>query len=503
MRTIGALAALMAGTGGESLAAGMSADFTREIGPIRRELHSSGFGPQICSCPQQYIDDIKSMGFFSSRTHDWALINPNQRVCDYFHLFPLMHLDAKDRKNYVFAPTDYLLKRTREEIGHDVFFRLGTSIEHSGKVHFNALIPEDFDKVAEIFAGTVRHYNRGWAGGYEWGIKYWEIWNEPDGLDTMWCMPGGDEGCDPKTQDELLIRNRRRALFTKFFVICLKRLKSEFPDIFVGGPAMCDGMNEPYFRAIFEACKTAGVKPDFISWHHYAEDPQVLARAIERGRMLCDEYGFTKCELVINEWHYFSFSDYDWNMLRSPDSEVVRKIWGGPRSHNGIDSSCFNLACLSMFQTSKLDQGFYYGCQNIGDWGYMDESRRKYKVFYGLRLFGDFVRKYSRLCAATGDDPEKDPVITVLPAKSADGRSCAVLVSDYRVRTREMVLDIKGVPENAKVEAWVHDQTHDFAPADFRFEKGRLVLRKVDEESAAFMVEFKWNPSVKRPAGCL
>ena len=68
-------------------------------------------------------------------------------------------------------------------------------------MHFNALIPEDFDKVAEIFAGTIRHYNKGWGNGHEWGIKYWEIWNEPDGNNTMWCLPDGDLGVG-ETEDE-------------------------------------------------------------------------------------------------------------------------------------------------------------------------------------------------------------------------------------------------------------------------------------------------------------
>ena len=167
------------------LAAVVSVNFNSEIGKLRPELHSSGFGPLVCSCPKERVDEIGTMGFKAARTHDWALINPGERVCDYYHIFPLMHLDAKDPKNYVFGPTDYLLRRTREEAGLDVFFRLGTSIEHSGpNIHFNTLIPEDFDKVAEIFAATVRHYNRGWANGFEWGIKYWEIWNEPDGVNS-------------------------------------------------------------------------------------------------------------------------------------------------------------------------------------------------------------------------------------------------------------------------------------------------------------------------------
>jgi len=151
----------------------MTVDFAKEGRALRPELHSSGFGPTICSQTQQDLDDVKAMGFKAARTHDWGGINWNQRCCDYFYIFPLMHLDPKDPKNYYFAPTDYLLKRTREEAGLDVFFRLGTSIEHSGpEIHFNAAIPEDFDKVAETFAATVRHYNRGWADGYKWDIKY-------------------------------------------------------------------------------------------------------------------------------------------------------------------------------------------------------------------------------------------------------------------------------------------------------------------------------------------
>lgn len=63
-------------------------------------------------------------------------------------------------------------------------------------MHFNSLIPEDFDKVAEIFAATVRHYNRGWADGYNWNIKYWEIWNEPEGIQNMWTPAEGAAGKD-------------------------------------------------------------------------------------------------------------------------------------------------------------------------------------------------------------------------------------------------------------------------------------------------------------------
>lgn len=54
------------------LLAALTVDFNVETVPVRPELHSSGFGPLVCSCPQESIDDIRSMGFAAARTHDFA-----------------------------------------------------------------------------------------------------------------------------------------------------------------------------------------------------------------------------------------------------------------------------------------------------------------------------------------------------------------------------------------------------------------------------------------------
>ena len=471
---------------GAILLAALTADFTSETGRIRPELHSSCFGPQICSCSSNDLADIRSMGFKASRTHDWALLNAGQRVCDYLQIFPLMHLDAKDPRNYVFKPTDYLFKRTREELGHDIFFRLGPSIEHSGnKVHFNAAIPEDFDKVAETFAGTIRHYNRGWAEGFNWNIKYWELWCEPDGVSNMWCLPEGDMAENGDKEEQKRRDLKRRDLFVKFFVKCLKRIKSEFPDVKVGGPGMCD-MNRDYFRALLAGCKEAGVAPDFISWHHYVDVPEWIIGEVNAARRLCDEFGFKDCELIISEFHYFCFELYGWKELRSPDPEVRRRAWSGPGSHNGIDSSCFNLALMSKFQRSCLGQAFYYGCKNVGAWGFKDAMNAKYKVFYGLQLFGEMMRGYTRMYATTDEG-----TVTMLAASSADGGKRALLVTDYRGKGSEVAVDVKGIPDGAKITARVHDYTRDLAPADFTFIGGRLTLKKADANSAAFFVTFE------------
>ena len=471
------------------LAAALAVDFGTETGKIRPELHSSGFGPTICSQTEQDLADVKSMGFACARTHDWALVNPNQRVCDYFHIFPLMHLDATKPENYVFGPTDYLLKRTREEVGLDIFYRLGTSIEHSGeKVHFNSLIPEDFDKVAEIFAGTVRHYNRGWANGHEWNIKYWEIWNEPDGNNNMWCLPGGDElSWEAKTPEETEKKERRLKLFSEFYVKVLKRLKSEFGDtIKVGGPALC-AYREDYFRRLLDACKAAGVAPDFISWHAYANDPLQMNTDAEKARALLDEYGFTACESIVNEWHYFGYGDYDWtDMQRCSDPKVKQRIWSGPRSHNGIHSACFTLATLVNLQHSKLSQAYYYGCSHVGSWGFKDSFQEKYKVFYALKLFGDLVKKYPVICASTSES-----TYTTLAVKSADGAKKAALVVDYGGPKQKGTISFKGVDPTAKATVTVLDDTHNLVKIPFALRDGAVEFEKFDGNSAAGLIEFE------------
>ncbi len=445
-------------------------DFTKVAGKVRHELHSSGFGPMICSCPPSAIADIKEMNLLNARTHDWALINPGQRVCDYFHIFPLQHLDAKDPKNYVFAPTDYLLKLTREETGLGIFFRLGTSIEHSGeKVHFNSLIPTDFDKVAESFAGTIRHYNKGWADGFNWGIQYWEIWNEPDGHNNMWCEPNESENNDPA----------RRKKFVRFFTTVLKRLKGEFPEIKVGGPALCS-MREDYFTDLLTACKEAGVAPDFISWHYYGDNPDVMITSADKARELCDSLGFNQCELILNEWHYLGCS---WKDLRDPSPEIKKRVWSGPASHNGIDSACFTLSALAKFQTSKLGQAYYYGCRHDGSWGYKGADNNKFKVWYALKIFGDIIRDTPVLC-----EPSFSEHLVVFPTKSADGKAQRLLVVDYRGGKSEISLDIAGA--GAVKSALLLDYTHNATPVEVDCQDGKLLLRKPDTNSAAFVINF-------------
>ena len=142
------------------------ADFSVSTGKVRKELYGSGL--HIFTAHRHIHDNtdvFKTLRFPIVRNHDWALNNPNQRMIDVHHIFPLMHLDPADEKNYVFGPSDEVI-RLVYEAGSKVFYRLGTSIEHTEGVHFNANPPEDFEKYAEVCAAIIRHYTKGWNNGF-------------------------------------------------------------------------------------------------------------------------------------------------------------------------------------------------------------------------------------------------------------------------------------------------------------------------------------------------
>ena len=436
------------------------ADFGKVVGKVNPLLHNSNSAPDIHSRSLRKHDaELRKMNFQLSRTHDWALWTNGKRIIDTHFIFPLMKLDPKDPTNYYFDATDEALRVCQEEAGIGIFYRLGTSIEHSEGRHFNTLIPEDFEKYAEVLAGIVRHYTKGWANGFHYDIQYWEIWNEPDLGPKMWC--GEYESFPP------------------FFITVLKRLKSEFPELKIGGPALC-GLNIPKTKLLLDACAKAGVKPDFFSWHCYTADPDGLAAQAGIARKLLDDAGFPETELCINEWHYLE----TWEEIHSKITpESFRR---GQEAAHGINSAAFNTSVLSGWQYTLLDTAFYYGARWEGSWGYVTADQQLDKNFYSLCLMGDMIRDYTELCAV-----ENRSSVRLMAAMAADGKSAALLVSDFRGLLKTVTVRIRGL-ETAKIESAVRlDAVSNNDPAAAQWDGKELRLEKEAEGSAVFMVRFR------------
>ena len=420
-------------------------DFGCRNGVIR-PLSGTNFGPKITTQSHFDWNEIyRKIGFSSVRLHDIPLSEPGSRMVDTTFVFPLSKADPANPDNYYFKQTDYYFENIMS-VGGDIYYRLGVSIDH-GKKRFVALMPHDFEHYAEVCAGIVRHYNHGWANGHHWNIKYWEIWNEPESIE-MWNGTFDD--------------------YLDLFVTVFKRLKSEFPEIKVGGFSAMS-LNIQLFRKMAQRCAEAGIVPDFISWHHYSANMDGMIFQPFAARFMADAIGFENAELHLTEWHYIGIG---------PGTEA------GYNDMGGIDSAAWTAGVIMNWQDSPLDLSHFYHA-GFGPYGIFGNYRELKKVYYALSGCGELQTRYNRrvrnsaVLSGTG----------LLGGKDKDGNGM-VLYSCFKNSDDSVKLVVKGIPDNAEIYVYILDEQNDMKSIEYK-RNGDLFEMKKSSGSAIFKIEFK------------
>ena len=435
----------------------ITADFTKVLAPLKRDIHGSNGAIKFSLAGiDSFEKEYSQLHFSIARTHDWPLWNQGQRCIDTHFVFPLEHLDPKDPANYVFGPTDEILSRYTR-LGEKILYRLGTSIEHSD-VHFNALMPKDFNQYAEILAGIVRHYTHGWANGFHYDMMF-EIWNEADLGEKMWS------GTLPQ--------------FENFFGTVLARLKAEFPDIIVGGPAYTTHY-PVYLENILKACAEKGVAPDFISWHTYAYTPDYVMEQTNIVRKLLDDNGFQNTKTCLDEWHYLE----NWDGL-SQNTTPKNRCKAIATLHSA-KSAVFNLAVLAGWQSAPMDMACYYGSSPDGPWGYRNADFQLDKNYHSMKLYGDILQNFTHLTESTIDDTEIYK-ISVINCKS---NSCGILIADWDAKLPQFQAKAVGIPEGATATALILDETSDLAEIPVKRDGDLFTIEHQNHGPAACLLQF-------------
>lgn len=267
-----------------------------------------------------------------ARTHDsnYCSNYGAPHTVDITAVFPDFSANVNKESSYDFTLTDRYLESIRSA-GTEVFYRLGQSIEHAAK-KYGIYPPESSRKWAQICEHIIRHYNEGWADGYEWNIRYWEIWNEPD-LDSEEARrtnPRTWAGTDEE--------------FFDLYETTAKHLKKCFPDLKIGGPASCG--NEKWSAAFIAEMARRRVPMDFFSWHIYHSKPGKVASIAERFRRMLDDNGYTTTESILNEWNY----------VKGWTDQYVYSI----RQMNSLKGAAFTAATMAALQYAPLDMAMYY-----------------------------------------------------------------------------------------------------------------------------------------------
>jgi len=196
--------------------------------------------------------------------------------------------DPDNQAHYNWFSTDSALNEF-ESMGVDAYFRLGTSYPNEQYVIQPNNPPLDpdgihFSNFAELCRRTVMHCNGDWDNGLNMNIRYWEIWNEPEGL--FW--------------------NGSPLQFYQMYKAARESIKDYDPELMVGAlsalPTTTLEMDTTYSSAFFSWLLDNNLSLDFYSWHIYGiQNPYALMDFGQKMRANLDTHGFSNAESHVAE----------------------------------------------------------------------------------------------------------------------------------------------------------------------------------------------------------
>ncbi len=393
-------------------------DFSKQTGKIK-PLHG------VCCAPyskrsdhgQPYIEKhFNEASIPYCRLHDCCGGYGGTYFVDISNVFPNFSADENDPESYDFYYTDEYIKAIQDN-GCETYYRLGETIEWGSK-KYRTRIPVSYEKWARICEHIVMHYNEGWANGFHYNLKYWEIWNEPEnpgdaGVRCQWGETNED--------------------FYRLYEVASKLLKSRFPDIKIGGYGSCGfyavSRENPwpaskefvkFFVNFLEMVKATNSPLDFFSWHIYTLDIKELLINAKYVRETLDKYGFTKTESHLNEWN---ISDEGTGF----DIKHTEK------------AAAFLTSVMCMLQnTNYVDMAMYYCFSLLARYnGILNQNDLSVSPpWYAFVAFGELYRLKNEVYVEV-DSPQIQAA-----AARCEGNG-AIIISNYESEDETVALNIK------------------------------------------------------------
>ncbi len=388
----------------------MNINFGNIVGKIK-PMHAVGGAPYYGNT-YDFCHYLQEAHIPYSRLHDQGLDAMRPKV-DIPRIFPNFEADVNDPAAYDFEYTDHMLA---ELLKYDCipYYRLGVTIENAVRQGFkprNIYPPADFQKWAEICEHIIRHYNEGWADGFHYDLKYWEIWNEPE---------NGHPGAPVKRMNQCWLGTKEE--FYEFYGTVAKHLRKCFGDtVKIGGYAACtmygffpdevppsraDGSaayRMEFFEGFLDYAQKNNVPLDFFTWHSYWDTPHNFIMA-KKFREHLDAYGFTHTESHFNEWNtHYTVEERGTAEAAAHTAAVMLGMQDLP-----VD--------MLMYYDARFGTSVYGGLFNC-------ESRQPYPTYYALKAFGElYVLGQQAECII-----EEEGIFAVA---ATDGEKQAVMISN-------------------------------------------------------------------------
>ena len=139
----------------------------------------------------------------------------------------------------------------------------------------NTTPPKSYERWCDLVVALLSHLidRYGESDVTTWPI---EVWNEPN-------LPGFWEHADMKE-------------YCKLFKETFTAIKDFNPSFKVGGPAICGVKDAEWIKGFLDFCKESGLKPDFITRHHYTIEFPEADGHYDYSALMDEEEGFANLQ---------------------------------------------------------------------------------------------------------------------------------------------------------------------------------------------------------------
>lgn len=368
----------------------VTVDAAKTVGVIRSLQGMSGTPVPGDASHPDFTSQFQHLGVNIVRTHDVDCSGTSDiDGLGVNRIFRDWNANPDDPSSYNFGPTDRaVLSIVRS--GAQVEYSLGRSDLRCAGIAANNTPPPDPQRYAIVARHVAEHYNDGWDDGYHLGIRYWEIWNEPD-LFPFWSGSS--------------------AQFYALYADTARALKSLHPWMQIGGPALTTNNDlTGYRQSLLTYIRENHLPLDFYSIHHYTdftEDPFDFVRLADEYRALLNRYGFTHTRIQLTEWNY--------GLIDNP-TEPQR--------------AAFVADSLIYMQQAPLQRAFYYRANGANGFALINADGTLTRTGDAFAAVGSLRDTPMRLASAGGDT--SGLAVEAGRARSDHGQ-IRVLISNYEI----------------------------------------------------------------------
>ncbi len=309
-------------------------------------------------------------------------------------IFPDFDADADDPESYNFLPTDLYLSSVKN-CGAEIFYRLGEGDEPFSKKMYNT-VPKDYEKWASVCEHIIMHYNEGWANGFKFNIKYFEIWNAPD-------SPSGFTG-------------EREEYFELYKTVSL-RLKERFPRIKLGAYGQSgfyslnrlDATEEmktyiPFMQQFFRFVSDNSLPLDFFTWTCKTSNPDELAMHIKYARTYLDAAGLKRTKSIISEFNTAKKNALVPAKRQDFPSELCTSLILAQKS--SLDMMFYSASDVNSRENGLYSVDDFDTHRHYAAYGVMTAFGRLYRLGNVAETTGDYRKEAYSLCAFNKDEAE-------------------------------------------------------------------------------------------------